>query len=150
MCKSEDDIKCSCATECACGDCDDRCCDDLDDCDCDCENSSKVSTLEDAIEFSKKEFISFLTETLLVDPKNNKPMFVYAPPYYDEKQGTISIICASELEPEEFVVHKIYSAYATKSQIVDVPEEPEPKEESSIIHSSNIGKIIDLNGNPLN
>ena len=101
--------------------------------------------LVEAIRQSKEELVKFLTDSLLYDPKTQKEMFVVSPPSLNQ-DGSVTILCATEAEPDEYVAHTFMSMYVDKD---DISFGEAPEEDSGIISDPNSGKLVDLNGNPL-
>lgn len=101
--------------------------------------------LVEAIRQSKEELVKFLTDSLLYDPKTQKEMFVVSPPSLNQ-DGSVTILCATEAEPDEYVAHTFMSMYVDKD---DISFGEVPEEDSGIISDPNSGKLVDLNGNPL-
>jgi len=102
--------------------------------------------LAEAIRQSKEELVKFLVDSLLYDPKTEKEMFVVSPPAMNQ-DGSVTILCATEAEPEEYVAHTFVSMYVDKN---DISFGTAPEEDSGIISDPNSGKLVGLDGNPLN
>jgi hypothetical protein len=101
--------------------------------------------LNEAIRQSKEELIPFLVDSLLFDPKSQKEMFVVSPPSLNQ-DGSVTILCATEAEPEEYVAHTFVSMYVDKN---DISFGEAPEDDGGIISDPNSGKLVGLDGKPL-
>jgi len=108
--------------------------------------------LEEAITQSREQFIPFLADSLLYDPESSKKMYVVAPPSINEEDGTVTVLCATEPNPEKYIVHTFLSTYVDKDDIQfgPPPSDESERSEGGIISDPNSGKLVGLDGLPLN
>jgi hypothetical protein len=106
--------------------------------------------LEEAITQSKEQLIEFLVDSLLYDPKTDKHMFVVAPPSLNP-DGSVTLLCATQVDPDEYIAHTFVSMYVDKNDVTfgGAPED-EDDSDSGLISDPNSGKLIGLDGKPLN
>ena len=109
-------------------------------------SDKKEFSVADAIAQSKEQLVPFLVDSLLFNPETQKEMFVMYPPTEDE-DGTVTFICASDPEDEVYIAHTFMSVYVNKSDLIFAPKEPEV---SPLISDQNSGKLVGLDGQPLN
>lgn len=102
--------------------------------------------LAEAIKQSKEQLITFLVDSLLYDPKTEKEMFIVSAPSLNQ-DGSVTILCATEAEPDEYIAHTFMSIYVDKN---DISFGTNPEEDSGIISDPNSGKLVGLDGQPLN
>lgn len=100
--------------------------------------------VEEAINVSQEAMKNFSVELLLTDPRTGKKMFIVSPPQ-QQPDGAISILCASESNPEDYIAHIIYTEVLSKNDVMF-----ETPETSEIISDPNSGKLVGLDGKPLN
>lgn len=110
------------------------------------ETTNEVENQEEVVapEFNKEEAIeeskTFLADLLLTDPQTQEKLFVATNVQMNE-DGSVSIVCVSDVDSEQAIMHTIYSGYVQKSDGQEV------KEESDII-TPNSG-LVGLDGQPL-
>jgi len=104
--------------------------------------------LEEAITQSREQLVPFLVDSLLYDPESEKKMYVVAPPSIGE-DGSVTILCATEPNPEKYIAHTFVSIYVDKDD-VQFGTAPSDESESGIISDPNCGKLVGLDGKPLN
>ncbi len=109
-------------------------------------SDNKEFSVEDAIAQSKAQLVPFLVDSLLFNPESQKEMFVMYPPTEDA-DGSVTFICASDPKDEVYIAHTFVSMYVNKSDLVFAPKESETSE---LISDPNSGKLIGLDGQPLN
>ena len=105
--------------------------------------SEEVADETVAPEFNKedaiKESTAFIADLLLTDPQTQEKLFVATNVQMNE-DGSVSIVCVSDIDSDKAIMHTIFSGYVDKAT-------EEPKEESDIIAPPS--GLVGLDGQPL-
>jgi len=105
------------------------------------------------VENAIKESREFVADVLLIDAENNKPLFFIQQPTINP-DGSITLICVSDIDDEVAVVHTIMSGRVNSDgELVDENGEllyPEETKSSDIITTNETGKIYGIDGSVLN
>ncbi len=102
---------------------------------------SNVDFNEDEAKVASKQLVA---DIFLVDPNTGNGLFVLAPPFETE-EGKLAILCADSVESEQYVMHVVESVYVNRDEVQFAPAN-----DSGLISDPNSGKLVGLDGQPLN
>jgi len=115
-------------------------------------SEDRIFDVEEAIKQSKEFIQGFCTDVLLHDPETGEDLFLVSAPVLND-DGTLTILCAANEEPDHYIHHTLISSYVSKDEIVFGTKEDieaEKVEASKIITNPNSGKLVGLDGQFLN
>jgi len=97
-------------------------------------------------ESAHAESKNFLADLLLTDPETREKLFI-ATNVDMNNDGSVSIVCVSDIDSDTGIMHTIYSSHVSKSE--EKEENVKPDSDIPIVDIHVPSSIVGLDGRPL-